>query len=114
MLTISLVNAKFFAFHGWYEEERKCGNWFEIDIDVQISSGVKSDVLNETLDYSVLYNIAKKRMAVSTKLLETIAEYVLADILEVAPQAKINVVLRKENPPLGGQVQYSQIRLTNY
>ncbi len=113
MLTVSLVNARFFAFHGWYEEERKCGNWFEMDIDVQLQTLATEDSLDATLDYAVLYEFAKKRMSISTRLLETIAEKLMEDITEVASEAKITIVIRKENPPLGGQVQYSQIRLVN-
>jgi dihydroneopterin aldolase len=113
MLTVSLVNARFFAFHGWYEHERKCGNWFELDIDVQLPTSLTEDSLDSTLDYAVLYDFAKKRMSVSTKLLETIAGKLMADITEIASEAKITIVIRKENPPLGGQVQFSQIRLVN-
>ena len=113
MLTVSLVNARFFAFHGWHEEEQQCGNWFEMDIDVQLSNAIVEDSLDATLDYAVLFAFAKKRMAVPTRLLETIAEGLMSDITAVAADALITIVIRKENPPLGGQVQYSQIRLTN-
>lgn len=114
MLTVSLVNARFFAFHGWHEEERKCGNWFEVDVDVQFSIPDSVEALDGTLDYAILYGFVKARMEDSTKLLETIAERILNDVLKVASDARINIVLRKENPPLGGQVQYSQISLRNY
>ena len=100
---ISLQGLEFFAYHGVYEEERKIGNKYSVDISVTVNRFESTDKINSTVNYEQLYKIALQEMLVSHKLLETIAEklsdnilYSFSDVLEV------EVTVSKFNPPVGG------------
>jgi dihydroneopterin aldolase len=112
MIKISLHQLKFHAFHGLYEEEKKNGNEFEVNLDAWFKEPVEIITqLNQTINYATLYNLIKKRMSIAEPLLETIA-------MDIAHQCKtqfaaiveINVSIKKINPPIlnfQGQTQVS-------
>ncbi|MFT3704477.1 MAG: dihydroneopterin aldolase [Agriterribacter sp.] len=102
MIKISLHHLKFHAFHGLYEEEKKTGNDFEVNLDAYFEETANPIThLNQTINYAVLYNMVKERMNMPEPLLETIA-------MDIALQAKahfpiiteINVSVRKIKPPM--------------
>lgn len=102
MLTISLHHLKFHAFHGLYEEEKKTGNEFEVNLDVSFNEPADPVTqLNQTINYAVLYQLIKDRMNIPEPLLETVA-------MDIARQSRIrfpfiteiNVSVRKVNPPI--------------
>jgi len=72
MLTIHLHHLKFFAYHGLYEDEKKTGNNFEMDVDVVADVPASVTRLEHTVDYAVLYQIIESRMQQPTALLETL------------------------------------------
>ena len=98
----SLHHLKFHAFHGLYEEEKKTGNDFEVNLDVSFNE-ITDPVthLSQTVNYAVLYQLVKDRMNIPEPLLETVA-------MDIARQSKahfpfileINVSVRKVNPPI--------------
>lgn len=102
MLTISLHHLKFHAFHGLYEEEKKTGNEFEVNLDVSFNEPADPVThLSQTINYAVLYQLIKDRMSIPEPLLETVA-------MDIARQSRIrfpfiteiNVSVRKINPPI--------------
>ena len=103
MTTIRINNAKFFAFHGVLEYERKYGNQFEIDIEMECDIDGISDDLNETVDYLSVYNEVKKNFASRTSnLIETANREIGELILEKFPKVmKVKVSIRKPDAPLG-------------
>ncbi len=72
MLTIHLHQLKFFAYHGLYEDEKKTGNNFEMDVDVVADIPAAVTKLEHTVDYAVLYQLIESRMKQPTALLETL------------------------------------------
>lgn len=72
MLTIHLHQLKFFAYHGLYEDEKKTGNNFEMDVDVVADIPAAVTKLEHTVDYAVLYQLIESRMKHPTALLETL------------------------------------------
>ncbi|MCB0722361.1 MAG: dihydroneopterin aldolase [Ignavibacteriae bacterium] len=103
MTTIRINNAKFFAFHGVLEYERKYGNQFEIDIEMECDIDGISDDLNETVDYLSVYNEVKKNFESRTSnLIETANREIGELILEKFPKVmKVKVSIRKPDAPLG-------------
>lgn len=102
---IELQGMEFFAYHGVYEEERKMGNKYEVDIRIIVQQpSVQTPIsLDQTIDYEEVYCILKQEIFKSTKLLETIARQVSAHLLERYPQALgVEVKVSKHNPPVGG------------
>lgn len=102
MIRISLHKLVFNSFHGVYDEEKKIGNDFEVNLDVYFHESVPMITqLDETINYAALFELVKERMALPEPLLETLA-------MDIATQAKqqfpviveINVSISKINMPL--------------
>jgi len=93
-MRISLNKLLFVGYHGLYPEEKKLGNNYsvEIDIDFTPKQGV-IDQLDQTIDYVHVYAIVKKWMEIPTPLLETLVEKIADDIL--SSQALANKVFVK-------------------
>ena len=93
-MRISLNKLLFVGYHGLYPEEKKLGNNYsvEIDIDFTPKQGV-IDQLDQTIDYVHVYAIVKKWMELPTPLLETLVGKIADDIL--SSQALANKVFVK-------------------
>jgi dihydroneopterin aldolase len=93
-MRISLNKLLFVGYHGLYPEEKKLGNNYavEIDIDFMPKQGV-IDQLDQTIDYVHVYAIVKKWMEIPTPLLETLVGKIADDIL--LSQLLVNTVFVK-------------------
>ena len=93
-IRISLNKLLFVGYHGLYPEEKKLGNNYavEIDIDFTPKQGV-IDQLDQTIDYVHVYAIEKKWMEIPTPLLETLLGKIADAIL--SSQALANKVFVK-------------------
>lgn len=102
MLSIHLHNIILFAFHGIYEEEKILGNEFELNITVAYSpKKIPIKHLQDTIDYIAVYELVKKRMAISTPLLETLASEMAEEILATFFLAeKVSISIKKLYPPV--------------
>ncbi|WP_281614470.1 dihydroneopterin aldolase [Flammeovirga sp. SubArs3] len=113
--TIALEGLEFFAYHGFFKEERKIGNKYGVDIfvDTDFKKAAQEDDLDGTINYMDLYEIIKKHMSVSTKLLENIAQNVVDDVYEKwsSNVFKVVVKIKKFNPPIGGVCTASVITI---
>jgi dihydroneopterin aldolase len=112
---VSLEGIEFHAYHGVFSEEKKLGNRFTVDIHVEtdFKKGMLHDDLKSTVDYVRLYQIAQNHMKVPVRLLEHLAHLMIQDILTAYPGlAKIQVIIKKHNPALGGVVNYSVVEVS--
>jgi 7,8-dihydroneopterin aldolase/epimerase/oxygenase len=103
--TISLEGLEFFAYHGFYPEERKIGNRFGIDITVStdFTGAAVGDRLKQTVNYEELYTIIKNEMNSPAKLLEHLAYNILMRVFADFPTVmSVRVSVSKFNPPIGG------------
>ncbi len=105
--SIKLKNIKVFSYHGCLEEESKIGSDYRVDLSIKgdLSRSAETDLLADTIDYVHLNKIVKEEMAIRSKLLENVAERILARVLnelELVKKAKVHV--SKINPPIGGNV----------
>jgi dihydroneopterin aldolase len=100
--TIELKQLYFFSFHGVYEEERKVGGEFIVDLLVKYSPGDKKiSSISDTINYTTLYEIVKTEMNIPRNLLETIAQAIAENIHLTFPSAKeIEIRIEKKNPPI--------------
>ncbi len=111
---VSLEGIEFYAFHGFYEYERKEGNDFVIDVHVttDFSAAADTDDLSGTVNYEGIYQIVKEEMAISTKLLERLAQRMVDRIQQSFIEVKkIEISVAKKNPPVGGKVDQSRITM---
>lgn len=112
---IALEGLEFHAFHGVYPHERTSGNWFEVDIcvDTDFSEGASNDELSGTVNYVTLFEIIKREMEQPSKLLETVAEKIVNDVLTELPSVlQVELKVSKINPPIGGKCRKASITIT--
>jgi 7,8-dihydroneopterin aldolase/epimerase/oxygenase len=112
---IALEGLEFHAFHGVYPHERESGNWFEVDIAVEtdFSAAAKSDNLSGTVDYETLYRIVKEEMEKPSKLLETVAEKIINDVLDqLSAVTSVELSISKINPPIGGKCKRAVVSIS--
>ena len=101
-ITIELKQLSFYSFHGIYEEEKKVGGEFIVDLSVKYAAGEnKIAALDDTINYAALSEIVKKEMNIPRDLLEEIAQTVTEKIHQVYPSVKeIEIRIEKKNPPI--------------
>jgi dihydroneopterin aldolase len=105
LTTIKINNAKFYAYHGDLEYEKKYGNQFEVDIEMEcdLSRLNHSDKLSKTVDYLAVYNLVSEIFGRQKfNLIETLNLKICDEILskfELVKKVKVSV--RKPNAPLG-------------
>jgi dihydroneopterin aldolase len=105
MAIIALEGAEFFAYHGFYAEERKIGNKYRIDISVStdVSLASADDNLKETVNYEDLYAIISQQIQIPSQLLEHIAHRIIEETYKKYPHIEwVEVSVSKFNPPIGG------------
>jgi dihydroneopterin aldolase len=102
LITISLNNVRFRAFHGMFPEERQKGNDFVVNMQVTYmpASGTIQS-LDDTIDYASLFEIINSTMQKPVDLLETLAQTIAHNIHERFPQTtEVTVSVDKLNPPI--------------
>ena len=102
LLTISLNNVRFLAYHGLYPEERQKGNDFVVNMQVSYASrtGIVSS-LEETIDYASLFDIINSNMQRPVDLLETLVQTIAHEVHRSFPEIKeVTVSVEKLNPPI--------------
>ena len=66
--TIRIPKLKLFGYHGCYEKEKKEGQEFEIDIEINFKDENQGwRKLGDTIDYSDLYSIIKASFIIKNK-----------------------------------------------
>lgn len=112
-MKIGITNAKFFAFHGYFEQERIFGNHFVINLRVEVPDSLfQTENLDTTVDYGDLYAICKNQMQLTKELLESVAFCILEDIKAKWPKVlHAKVRIDKIGPQLGGPLDTSFIEV---
>jgi dihydroneopterin aldolase len=112
---VVLEGMEFYAFHGFYAEERRIGNKFSVDVktEIEVEEGKDMDELSNTVNYEEVYSIVKIHMSEPSKLLENVVSKILQDIFKKWPEVKFaSVKLSKYNPPVGGVCNKAVVTLT--
>ena len=103
------------AFHGVLPQERKVGGDFSVSLEVfvPLDKAATSDNVEDTVNYAVLSDIIKKKMAVPAALLEHVAANIAEAVIVEYPQVeKVVVCLRKDNPPMNVDCDGAGVRMT--
>ena len=107
MGVIAVSGIKLYAFHGCMEEEEKIGSDYEVDVVLEsdLSEAAKSDDLTQTVDYVAVNKIVTEEMAIRSKLLEHVAQRIIAKLADNHPEIVfMEVSVGKLNPPIDGNV----------
>ncbi len=105
---------QFYAYHGYYPEEREHGNDFMVNLTLELptTQGGESDLLDNTLNYELVYNIVKEEMDIVSHLLEHVAARIKTRIEQEFPSITTSTVrVSKKNPPLRGPVAWVSIEV---
>ena len=111
---IGLEGMEFYAYHGVYEEERKIGGKYIVDVLVHTNAkdAELHDDLNGTVNYEQIYKVVEQNMQQPVKLIERLARKIMDDIrLFVVKEDTIRIKIRKLNPPLGAKVEASVVEM---
>ena len=100
--TIELKSIRFFAEHGMYEEEKKVGNEFEVDVFIGTKSPKKIITsIEQTINYAEVYRILQEEFSQRKFLLETVAMQVADKVQQQFPEIEgIKISIKKLNPPI--------------
>ncbi len=109
---VSLEGLEFFAYHGFYEEERKTGNTFICDVHVELKSfDSEDDNIHDTVNYEEVYAIVADEMKNTKKLIETVGLKIIKRIQQLDNVTAAKVKLHKLNPPIKGKVDRAIVEL---
>ena len=107
MLTVTLAGVRFPAPVGLYLQELFLHN--EIEFNISVSQPAEIDNL-PLIDYTVLHQMAKQAIEEPAELLETLAQRLVKNIDKQYPGSRITVAVKKMNPPMAGEVAYSEVK----
>ena len=112
---IRIKKASFYGYHGVLSEEQSVGGKFEADVEIytDFSEAAKKDSLKQTIDYNAVFKFLYK-MALEHKyyLIESLASRIADELLKNFEKIqKVNVRVRKNNPPLGGVVDCVEVEV---
>lgn len=105
---------QFYAYHGVFEEEKRLGQKFEVDLEMflDLRKAGKSDCLDETVNYALVYDIVQKLVTgTKMKLLESLAESIAGELLSLFPLNEILVRVRKPKPPIPGHLDSVSVEI---
>ena len=102
--TIELRNLEFYSFHGLYEEEKRIGGEFVVDVWAKFPAEDHSlNSINETVNYAALFTIIKDEMNQPRELLETIAQSIAEKIYAKYGVIKeVEIRIEKKKAPIAG------------
>ncbi len=112
---IAIEGMDFHAYHGYYEEERRVGGRYTVDVYVEtdFEEAAKGDELEKTVNYEVIFAVVEKRMKQKTKLLETIVQDLMVELQnQFSGLHSLRVRINKHNPPLAGKVARTYVELS--
>ncbi len=112
---IMLEGMEFYAFHGFHPEERKIGNKYSVDLELEVdfNKAVDTDDLKETIDYEMIYAEVNKVMGKPSKLLEHVAGEIIQGVRSKFPQTKrITAKVSKFNPPIKGVCHKASVEIS--
>jgi dihydroneopterin aldolase len=113
-LWIGLEGMEFYAYHGYYEEERKTGGRYVVDVMVYTNAELAEtlDDLSGTVNYEQIYAIVQLHMNEPVKLIEHLASKIMGDLRKfILKDDFIRIKIQKLDPPLNGKVAAAVVLL---
>jgi len=109
---VSLKGLEFFAYHGFYDEERKKGNNFICDVSVELKSFDSiDDNIQDTVNYEDVYAIVEYEMTQTRKLIETVAYHIIQKIQVLDNVTAASVKIHKLSPPIAGKIDRAIVEM---
>ena len=100
---ISLTGVSGFGYHGVFDFEKRDGQTFIVDIEVETNfdSSVKSDDVRDTVNYAELANIAHAAITGEpVNLIEKLADQIARECLDISEIVSVSVTVHKPQAPI--------------
>ncbi|MDQ1236595.1 dihydroneopterin aldolase [Paenibacillus sp. SORGH_AS306] len=98
-----LTRMEYYGYHGVFEEERKLGQRFYVDLELEmdLSTAGQTDDLSNTINYAEIHEKVKQVVEQqSFKLIEALAEYIASSLLDAYTDVHaLTVRVTKPHPP---------------
>jgi 7,8-dihydroneopterin aldolase/epimerase/oxygenase len=107
-MKIVLEGMEFYAFHGVFEQEKKIGGNYTVDIEIHadLKDAVSGDEISKTIDYGEVYTAIKIEMDKSANLIEHVAGRIVKALFSQFELIEgIRLRINKLNPPLNGKAK---------
>lgn len=111
---ILLSGLSFHGYHGVLPEETRLGQRFIVDIEmrVELREAGSTDDLTKTVDYTLVYDDARKIVeGPPLKLIEAVAARIAARILAGYPVRSVRVRVRKPDVALAGALEFVGVEI---
>lgn len=109
---------RFYAYHGVYPEENRLGQIYVVDVEahLDLSRAGKSDRLEDTLDYSLIYKEVEQVVTGQKyRLIERVAEAVAEKLLHLFPALEaVKVRVTKPRPPIVGHFDHVAVEIVRH
>ena len=102
MTKLKIKGIKIYAFHGHFEEEKRLGGHFLVNLEIGFNSDkvVSTDKLEDTIDYVQVIDIVKKQMKKTKNMIESAADEILDELFKIDLIHSVNIELEKISPPV--------------
>jgi len=111
---ITLSNMVLRGHHGVHPAERELGQRFEIDVELSLdlSRAMASDVLQDTIDYRRAYAIVREEVEDHHyQLIEALAGAIVRRLLGELGVTSVLVRVRKPQVPLDGILSFTAVEI---
>jgi 7,8-dihydroneopterin aldolase/epimerase/oxygenase len=108
IMQVKIGGMEFFAYHGLLPEETMIGGKFMVEmlIETDFTKAAENDDIEGTVNYSEVYDLTAKEMAVPSKLIEHVAKRIKDAVLKNIKNINyIQVTVIKLRPPVNGVMQ---------
>lgn len=111
---ICLKGLRYHAFHGVLPQERLAGNDYVVNLRMgyDVSRAMRSDHVDDTLNYAEVYLVVSEVMSERCNLLERVAGNIGQRLLARFTDMKsVEIEVVKENPPMGTDSGSASVKL---
>lgn len=112
--SIFLRGLRFHCPIGVLEQERKVGNDVSIDvtIDYPLEKALRSDDVDDTLNYAAVFDIIRQEAMKPAKLLERLAGRIAESLVNAYPTIiSLTIRITKLNPPMGADSEGAGVEI---
>lgn len=105
---------QFYAHHGCFDEERKIGTYFTVDLEFTYNAelAATTDNIDKAVNYAEAYRVVKEQMMIPSHLIENVAYRIKKALLKEFPSiSSAKVTVSKLNPPIGGDIEKVSVTL---
>ena len=97
MTKLNIKGIKIYAFHGHFEEEKKLGGHFIVNLEIGFNSDkvVSTDKLEDTIDYVHVIDIVKEQMKKTKNMIESAANEILDELFKIELIQSVILSLKK-------------------